>query len=106
MLGTTGIQIHRQPVFHFSAIERGTPGLGTRVPQKIPGRTHESIHSVSLSSSRSGALGTSGIDEALAVSKGGFTGWFKLCIGRKQHRQIPLGYRDYATFVAVDHGDG
>ena len=90
MLGTTGIQIHRQPIFHFSSIERGTPSFGTGVPQEIPGRTHKSIQRVRLPFSRAATGRAGGIHELLIIFQRRFAGGLEFGIFRQLNRQVFL----------------
>jgi len=106
VLSTPGIQIHRQPIFHFGSIKRGIPGFGTGVPQEIPGGTHKSIHSISFPRAGPEHLGQVVLTNDWQYFRGDSPVGLNSASGRKQNRQILLRHRDYATFITINYRDG
>ena len=67
VLGTAGIKVYRQPVFHLVGIKYRCIAVGAGIAQEIPVGAHKGIHGVSLPLGWSRAAGAGGIDKLLVI---------------------------------------
>ncbi len=65
MLDPTDVLIERHPVLGLGSIEDGLHVVGVGVPEVVPGRVDEGVHSVGLPARLTAALGTRGGDPIL-----------------------------------------
>ena len=105
MLDTADILIDRSPVINSFFAERGSGVFRVGIPQIIPGRTQEGIHSIGLAAGRLAAFGAGAIDKAVAGCQRRNTSGVKLDVFRQTHRQLCFRYQHFAAVRAVNDRD-